>query len=107
MGRKVYADNPPALYRGLRANLGPLTVTGISHYVRYQQQRERETVYYRHQLRDATGKLYVYTGVRLPVAMGDNVYLTATVKAVDNVWNCIRVMRPVVRAVSEKQPELF
>lgn len=105
MARKSYATNPDNLYRGLRAVIGPLTVTGISHYIRYQRMRECETVFYRHQFRNQYGKLFVYTGVRLNVKVDDIVYLRCTIKAVDNVWNCIRVMRPVV--MIDVEPVLF
>lgn len=89
------------LVKGKRLIIGPLTCTGISHYLRQSWHRENERVYYRHTFRNADGDCFVYTGNRLGIAVEDTVYLRCTIKLVDKAWNCVRIMRPVLVHVDE------
>lgn len=89
------------LVKGKRLNIGPLTCTGKSHYIRQSWHREDERVYYRHTFRNADGDCFVYTGNPLGVSVGDEVYLRCTIKQVDTAWNCVRIMRPVIVLMNE------
>jgi len=91
----------PALVKGERVLIGPLSVTGISYYLRPHPRKDQEAVYWRHSMRDAKGRCFIYTGKRLGVVSGEDIYLRCTVKKIDADWNCVRVMRPVVVHATE------
>lgn len=70
-----------------------VTVAGISTYNVKDRYNDTTSTLYRHSLRDADNRLYVYSGVQLRIRTGQRVRLRGTVKRYENDYGMVRLSR--------------
>jgi hypothetical protein len=76
-----------------RVNLGALRVVRHSTYEAKTWDKEHVGTVHRYVFGSPTGDTFVYSGVWLNVAVGDYVSIRATVKRVEERYNCVRLAR--------------